>query len=1171
MSAELDQDTGADRPPGALGAGPGPLHQSSDHLIKAAIASKLGFREAARIGRFRVLHKIGAGAMGAVYAAYDDQLARKVAIKIVRTEAKSDQYRARFLREARAMARLSHHPNIVTAHQVGTWQGKPFIAMEHIDGTTLDRWRKENAPPWKDILRVLIAAGRGLAAAHRAGLVHRDFKPGNVLVDRDGQTRVADFGLVGTCDDLAPEITPSSPQAAARLDSSLTATGALLGTPAYMAPEQFAPPTHGERPDQRADQFSFCVTAYEAIFGHRPFAGDDAAAVMANIRAGNIEAPSQSGSGPRKLYAVLRRGLQANRDERWPSMDALLAQLHRIAQPRRRSILTFAGILAAVIAMAAWLHSQAEVGQVAEELAHQRQQARDMALVAAARALEPTDPTAAAAALAEVEYPDRVPGWQTMASSVLHQSLSTAIVRGGGARARAIELRSNGNALITWSLDGIGQFWDLATGQRSRKLESPAKSVSGAPHLWSISSPDGRLLLAGFFNQGALLYDLTGTSSPRSIGGSGPDRIMAAAFEPDKGTVIALAGDSSIRRYRVSSADSFERLAVVPGPVETLSHGGFRPDRQELYICRQSGAVEIWALDDLRAPRSPPGDCRELFAMTRDFRYWVQASRSSPNITIARTDGVGQPIELRGHAKGITSAVFDAAGRYLATASYDGTARVWRGDGSEELLVLRGHDGAVSSVVFSPDASHLVTTSYDRTARLWHLPTGRLVRVLRGHGHHVNTAVFSSDGSKLATSSADGTTRVWALEPPDVVTLPGSHTRAIWSASLDHDREQIATASHDGTARVWSADPQRPMPPRIFGTVGASKLYSATFSRDGSQLVTGHSDGKARVWRLDRPGDHPVEPIELDGHHGWVYTAVFNSAGDRVITGSRGGEVRLWRVGQENGHFLRELGRHSSAWSDGRIHSIDIRPDGSAAASAASDGVVRIWSLDRDAAPVALAGHADRAYARYSPDNRRLVTAGGDGLLHLWTADGSTRLATFSGHEDIAHHVDFSPSCASGNGPCLMVSSSLDHTARVWNLDEPSRPPLVLYSHDDFVVDAHFDPQDPRRLVTASYDRSARVWNLDDWHNPIILRGHQGKLRFADFTARGDVITASFDGTVKIWTLHGDTSTTSLQHRLRRATRACLTANQRIRYLAEDVAVARRRLEECQSRAQQRH
>jgi len=307
-----------------------------------------------RLGRFTLLRVLGRGGMGVVYTAYDELLDRIVAIKMVRSDRDDPNLLARVLREAKALAKLSH-PNVVQIHDVSESDGQVFIAMEYVDGPTLRAWvdaRREAGARCRELMAVLIEAGRGLAAAHAAGLVHRDFKPDNVLVGADGRARVLDFGLV------AARGEPDTRRPGAPLDSAelLTRTGAILGTPAYMSPEQWL----GRPADARSDQYSFCAAVYEALYGVRPFAGAKATEVLAAISNVSLESSSRAVAVPAPIAAALRRGLSFRPDARFPDMTALLAALDHDPGVRRRRRVRIAGValVTAVFVIAAVLLAQ---------------------------------------------------------------------------------------------------------------------------------------------------------------------------------------------------------------------------------------------------------------------------------------------------------------------------------------------------------------------------------------------------------------------------------------------------------------------------------------------------------------------------------------------------------------------------------------------------------------------------------------------------------------------------------------------------------------------------------------------------------------------------------------------------------------------------------------------
>ena len=306
-------------------------------------------RRGDEIGRFVMLELLGAGGMGEVYLCYDPELDRRVAVKLLhppRSDRAADA-RARLLREARSIARLSH-PNVVTVHDVAVWQDRVFLAMEYVAGPTLGAWVRAHADDRAAIIAVFCQAGEGLAAAHRAGLIHRDFKPENVLVALEAgrsRPRVLDFGIARAATD--DEHTEPPDETAMLADTArgdpklhLTTTGMLLGTPAYMAPEQLL----SARVDPRTDQFSFCVALWEALYGQRPFAGEDFATLSANVVQGKLRPLPRDVKLPERVQTALRRGLSVDPDQRFADMPALLAALAPVSPRPRRWTLAALGL-----------------------------------------------------------------------------------------------------------------------------------------------------------------------------------------------------------------------------------------------------------------------------------------------------------------------------------------------------------------------------------------------------------------------------------------------------------------------------------------------------------------------------------------------------------------------------------------------------------------------------------------------------------------------------------------------------------------------------------------------------------------------------------------------------------------------------------------------------------
>lgn len=329
-----------------------PRPDADDPRVKELIRARLfGARvKAVKIGRFTILDRLGEGGMGVVFVAYDDQLNRKIAVKVLRSdwgETDDGVRRTRMLREAQAMARLSH-PNIVTVHEVGLHADEVFIAMEFVRGQSLDKWLKAQVRSWREVVDVFLAAGRGLAAAHRAEIVHRDFKPQNVLVGDEGEVKVLDFGLARTNNLVeTAKLTPVGSgveEPGGSFAATLTRTGAVLGTLAYMAPEQH----EGDRASPQSDQFSFCVSLMEGLYGAHPFDCSSFGSLVDGVTTGRVLAAPANTAVPVWLRRVLLRGLGVDPRRRHPSMAALLEELGKDPARVRQRRLTIAALVAAV-------------------------------------------------------------------------------------------------------------------------------------------------------------------------------------------------------------------------------------------------------------------------------------------------------------------------------------------------------------------------------------------------------------------------------------------------------------------------------------------------------------------------------------------------------------------------------------------------------------------------------------------------------------------------------------------------------------------------------------------------------------------------------------------------------------------------------------------------------
>jgi eukaryotic-like serine/threonine-protein kinase len=450
--------------------------RSDGGTLPAAIGPEI-LASGTRVGRYVVADLIGSGAMGTVYAAHDPDLDRKVAVKLLHagalSEAARQRVRARLLREAKAMARLSH-PEVMTVYDVGAFGEQLFVAMEYVDGGTLRRWRAERHRTYADVMDVYERAGSGLAAAHEAGLVHRDFKPDNVLVGRDGRVRVMDFGLARSVgrDDVAPGSSSDgefAPELGC-LSTTLTRTGTLLGTPAYMAPEQL----RGEPANAQSDVFGFSVALYEALYGERPFGGSNMVELRAAIERGDVRPPPIMTRVPGWVREVLLHGLRPLPEDRFASMrgliDALRAAHVRAKRRARRAVA--ATVVGLVVTVSGGVYVCA--GQNARRAS--------VALASAAAPKQPTEP-------AHVDSVDLSPSRATAELLLARQAASAAVVPPssppGAPKGERLAVRLAKPVTPTGRAPGSGQV--------------PPRSTAGA------SSEAGGVPLVG--NNGALILE----------------------------------------------------------------------------------------------------------------------------------------------------------------------------------------------------------------------------------------------------------------------------------------------------------------------------------------------------------------------------------------------------------------------------------------------------------------------------------------------------------------------------------------------------------------------------------------------------------------------------------------------------------------------------------------
>jgi WD40 repeat protein len=542
----------------------------------------------------------------------------------------------------------------------------------------------------------------------------------------------------------------------------------------------------------------------------------------------------------------------------------------------------------------------------------------------------------------------------------------------------------------------------------------------------------------------------------------------------------------------------------------------------------------------------------ELQTILDRYRATLSGPRLEPAWPLPdQREGVESP--QSSHTGGVTSCAFSPDGALLATASLDGTTRLWNVSDGSVQAVLMGHTGGVWDCAFSLDGALLATASDDRSVRLWQTSTGAQIDVLTGHTDWVTTCAFSPDGTLLATTSADGTARLWSVIDGTTQAMLRGHGSTIHSCAFHPDGTLLAIGGEDGTARLWDISTGAEMDV-LAGHASPGGVWDCAFSPDGTLLATAGDDGTVRLWHVATG----TARASLTGHMSRVNSCTFSPDGATLATASYG-TVHLWHMANDTvravltGHAARvwscafspdgtllASGGNDGArlWRatdgsaravltslDTKVNSCSLSPDGLFLATTNDAGTVRLWQASHAReryTPTTLTGHTGRvSRCGFSADGTLLVTAANDATARLWQVPHGTTLAVLTGHTGWVRSCAFSPDGT------LIATGGVDQTVRLWHVSN-GRQRAVLTGHTDHIESCAISP-DGALLATASHDRTARLWQLPDGTAHAVLTGHTDCLNGCAISPDGSLLaTASDDRTVRLWQLPDGTAHATL-------------------------------------------
>jgi len=1030
-----------------------PIDPEATHYTQKALAGEPAFQ----VPGYEILGELGRGGMGVVYKARQVGLGRLVALKMILSGAHAGREDLeRFRTEAEAIARLQH-PNIVQVHEVGQHDGKPFFSLEFCTGGSLDR--QLDGTPLKplDAAQLVQTLAQAMQAAHEKNVIHRDLKPANVLLAEDGTPKITDFGL------------------AKKLDAAgQTASGAIMGTPSYMAPEQAGGKSKEIGP--AVDVYALGAILYELLTGRPPFKAVTALDTILQVVSDDPVPPRQLQSGtPRDLETICLKCLHKQPGKRYATAAALAEDLKRFQEGRpvqarpvgrvergwrwcRRNPVV-AG-LTATVALVLLLGASVGIGLAVWALAEKDRAETSLYVNRITLAQVEWEHGSTQLAWGHLEAcPQNLRGWE-------HDYLATRFNKNTfhaptreNYHLKSVAFSTDGKRIVSGGVHADGQLnsgyvkvWDLATGAETLTLKGHTGTV------YSVSfSPDGKRIVSG-------------------------------------GGKINEPGE-----LKVWDANSGTETLTLKGHTNWVNSVSFSPDGKRIVSASIDGAVKVWDADKGTEMRSLKGGGGTSVAFSADGKRIV-GSGGGMAVEVWDAERGTETLSLKGHTLPVNCVAISPDGKRIVSGSQDNTVKVWDADKGTEMLSLKGHTDWVNSVAFSPDGKRIVSVSGDKTGKVWDADKGTEIFTLKGHFEPILSVAFSSDGKRIVSGSRDGAVKIWdAFKGTDPLSIKNP-IGGFASVAFSPDGKHIVSGSADHKVKVWDADKGTEIL-TLNGHTGP--VHSVAFSPDSKRIVSGAGEGKkpgeVMVWDTDKG----TETFSLKGHTDGVTSVAFSPDGKRIVSGSYDTTVKVWDA--EKGTETLTLKRHNNG-----VLSVAFSADGKRIVSgmycgfstyghygkiSGPDGSVKVWDADKGTEILSLNRHTGPvSCVAFSADGRRIVSASYDNTVKVCDAYKGTEILSLQRHTGWIDSVAISP-----DGKRI-VSGSDDNTVKIWDADKGIET-LSLSGHTDRVTSVAFSA-DGKRIVSASGDRFDRnpgqikVWDADK--GTEILGHNTGLLAFFD-------------------------------------------------------------------------